>query len=162
VVLQVPGVLRRHAEDDLGAGVGADALAQVRRELGEVLVRHGHREPVGPGLGQHVFQRVGQVQEVLALIDVQAGVGAGGLGQPGAAGRGLPGPGDDEGADELRGFLAQDALGQPGQAQPATVEDPGHVEGGRPGRDRLLGEPAEQERAELIHQRPDGCCPRRG
>ena len=86
VVFQVPGVLGGDAEDDLGAGVGADALAQVRGELGEVLVRHGHRQPVGAGFGQHVFQRVGQVQEVLALVDVQAGVGAGGLGQPGAAG----------------------------------------------------------------------------
>ena len=62
-----------------------DALAQVRGELGEVLVRHGDGEPVGAGLGQHVFQRVGQVQEVLALVDVQAGVRAG---VPRAAGRG--------------------------------------------------------------------------
>ena len=62
-----------------------DALAQVRGELGEVLVRHGDREPVGAGFGEHVFQRVGQVQEVLALVDVQAGVRRG---RARAAGRG--------------------------------------------------------------------------
>ena len=135
--------------------LAADALAQVRGELGEVLVGHGDREPVRPGFGEHVFQRVGQVEEVLALVDVQAGVRARGLGQPGAPGGGLPGAGDDERADELRGLLAEDALGQPCQAQPAVVEDLAHVEGGRAGRDRLLGEPAEQERAELVHQRPD-------
>ena len=35
--------------------------------------------------GEHVFQRVGQVEEVLALIDVQPGVAAGVLGQARAA-----------------------------------------------------------------------------
>jgi hypothetical protein len=57
------------------------------------------------------------------------------------------------------GFLPQNALGQPGQAQPAAVEDPGHVEGGRAGRDRGVRELAEQERPELVHQRPDRRCP---
>src|SRR5580693_5084562 len=51
VVFEVPGVFGADGEDDLGAGVGADALAQVRGELGEVLVRHGDGEPVGAGFG---------------------------------------------------------------------------------------------------------------
>ena len=86
-------------------------------ELGEVLVGHDDGQPVGAGLGEHVLQRVGQVQEVLALVDVQGGVGPGVLGEPGAAGGGLPGPGDQERPDQLRGLLAQGALGQPGQQQ---------------------------------------------
>ena len=48
-----------------------------------MLVGEDHREPVAAGLGQHLVERVGQVQEVLALVDVQAGVDAGGLAQPG-------------------------------------------------------------------------------
>ena len=126
-------------------------------ELGEVLVGHGDRQPVGAGLGQHVFQRVGQVQEVLRLVDVQAGVGPGGLGDAGAAGGGLPGAGDDEGADQLGGFLAEDAFGQPGQAQPAVVEDVGHVEGGRPGGDGLPGELRSRNARSLFISGPMEC-----
>ena len=37
--------------------VRGDALAQVRRELGEVLVGHDDGEPVGAGFGEHVLQR---------------------------------------------------------------------------------------------------------
>ena len=77
------------------------------------------------------------------------------LGDAGAAGGGLPGRGDQERPDELGGFLAEGAFGQPGQAQPAVVEDAGHGEGGRPGGDGVAGEGAEQERPELVHQRPD-------
>jgi hypothetical protein len=159
VTFEVAGVFGGDGEDDLGAGVGGDPLPQVGRELGEVLVGHGHAEPVGAGLGQHVFERVGQVQEVLRLVDVQAGVGPGGLGDAGPAGRGLPGARDDERAGQLRGLLTEDPFGQPGQAQPAVVQDGGHVEGGRPGGDGLPGEPAEQERAEFVHQRADGVRP---
>ena len=56
-------------------GVGADSFPQVRGELGEILVGHHHRQPVGAGLGEHVLQRVGEVEEVLALVDKQAGIG---------------------------------------------------------------------------------------
>ena len=100
--------------------------AQVGGELGEVLVGHGDRQPVGAGLGEHVFQRVGQVEEVLAFVDVQARVRRADAGGGGRGGRRPARSGDDERPDELRGFLAEDAFGQPGQAQPAVVEDLGH------------------------------------
>ena len=74
---------------------------------------------------------------------------------PGAAGRGLPRRGDQERPDELRGFLAEGAFGQPSQAQPAVVEHAAHGEGGRAGGDGLAGETPEQERPQLVHQRPD-------
>jgi hypothetical protein len=70
--------------------------ARSRGELGEVLVGHGDGQPVGAGFGEEVFQRVGQVQEVLALVDVQARIRPLLLGDAGAAGRGLPRGGDEE------------------------------------------------------------------
>ena len=82
------------------------------------------------------------------------------LGQAGAGGGGLPGGGDEERAEQPGGFLAEDALGQPGQQQAAGVEHRAHGEGGRAGGDRGADERAEQERAELVEQRPGRLRPR--
>jgi hypothetical protein len=129
--------------------------ARSRGELGEVLVGHGDGQPVGAGFGEEVFQRVGQGEEVLAFVDVQARVGALMRGDASAAGGGLPGRGDDERPGELGGFLAEGAFGEAGQAQAAVVENLGEGEGGGPGGDGLAGEGAEQERPQLVHQRAD-------
>jgi len=46
VAVERVGVVGGELEVDLRAGVGADAIAQVAGELGEVLVREREREPV--------------------------------------------------------------------------------------------------------------------
>ena len=81
-----------------------------------------HREPVAAGLGQHLVEAARQVQEVLALVDDQAGVDPGRLAEPGPVRGGLPHLGHDEAAEQPGGLLAEDALGDPNQAD-AAVED---------------------------------------
>ena len=54
-----------------------------------MLVGEDHREPEAPGLGEHLFEASRQVEEVLALVDVERGVDPSGLSEPGAMRRGL-------------------------------------------------------------------------
>ena len=54
---QVAGVLGSGVEEDLRAGVGGHALAQVPGQLPEVLVGQGDRDPEPAGLGEHVLDR---------------------------------------------------------------------------------------------------------
>src|SRR5205823_1196106 len=130
-----------------------DPLGQLAAELGQVLVREDHREPVAAGLGEHLLQRVGQVQEVLALVDDEGCVAAAVFGGAGAGGGGLPGGGHDQRADQPAGVGAEHSFGEPGQQQPAAVEDVGEVDGGGSGGDGVADERPQQQRPQLVQQR---------
>ncbi|KOG55378.1 hypothetical protein ADK76_21485, partial [Streptomyces griseoflavus] len=82
------GVLGGDIEEDLRAGVGADGLFEVVRELAEVLVGQSEREAVAAGLGEQHLQRVGQMEKVVRLVQIQGGVRALGGWAAGAAGGG--------------------------------------------------------------------------
>ncbi len=60
VAVERMGVVGGELEIDLRAGVGADALAQVAWELGEVLMGECEREPVAAGFGEYVVDRGGE------------------------------------------------------------------------------------------------------
>ena len=148
------GVLGGHGEPDLGPGIRTDRVAQLPRELGEVLVGEDEAEAVAVGFGEELFEAAGQVQEVLAFVDIQRAVDPGGLSQAGPVGGGLPDGGDDEAAEEAGGVVAEEAFGDPHQADPA-VEDRAHVDAGASSADDLAGEVAQQEGPELVHE---GAC----
>ncbi|WP_245997497.1 hypothetical protein [Streptomyces armeniacus] len=122
--------------------------------MGQVLVGQEHREAVAAGLGEHVLQRVGEGEEVVRFVDVEGGVDALRFGGTGAGRGGLPDAGDQERAEQPGGLLAQGAFGQSGQ-EDAAVQNVGQVEGGVAGGDGAAGEVAEQEGAELVHDRSD-------
>ena len=109
VALKDVGVLRRAVEIDLVAGIGAEGVAELPGQLGEVLVGEDEREPVAAGLGEHLLVAAWQREEVLRLVDVQGRVDTGALSLPGAGGRRLPDLGDDEGAEKAGRLLAEDA-----------------------------------------------------
>ena len=73
-------------------------------------------------------------------------------------GGGLPHLGHHEAAEQAGGVLAQDALGDPDEAD-AAVEDLAHVEAGVGAADDLADEVAQEERPQLVHQRPDDLGP---
>ena len=104
---QVAGVLRGGVEEDLAAGVGGHALPQLAGKLAEVLVGQGHRDPESACLGEHVLDRVRQVQEVVALVDHQRRVPALALRGAGPCGGGLPGARDHQRPDQPGGLLAE-------------------------------------------------------
>ena len=157
VAFEVAGVFGADGEDDLGAGVRGDPLPQVGGELGEVLVGHGDRQPVGAGLGEHVFQRVGQVEEVLALVDVQAGVGPGGARGCGRGGR-RPARCAATMNEPTSWAVSSPRmpLGSRARHSPPWSRTPVMSKVDGPAAMACAGEAAEQERAELVHQRADG------
>ena len=73
VALEAPGVLRRAVEDDLGARVRRDRIAELLAELAERLMREHEAESVAAGLGEHVGEAAGKSEEVLALVEIEAG-----------------------------------------------------------------------------------------
>ncbi len=148
------GVLGGHGEPHLGAGVGRDRLAQLSGELAQVLMGEDHGKPVAAGFGEHLVEAAREVEEVLGFVDHQARVDPGRLAEPGPVGGGLPHLGDDEGAEQAGGLLTQDALGGPHQAHPA-VQYLAHVEAPVGAADDLADEVTQQERPQLVHDRPD-------
>src|SRR2546430_1235425 len=82
-------------------------VTQVAGELGEVLVGQGEGEPVLAGLGEYVIEAVGQVEEVVGLVDIEGRVAAALFGLAGPQGSGLPGLGENEGAEQLAGLLPE-------------------------------------------------------
>ena len=75
------------------------------------------------------------------------------LGAVRAGGGGLPGLGEDQGADQAGGLLPEDAFRDPHQQHPAVVEHGGEVDGGGSAAQQLPGERAQQQRAQLVQQR---------
>jgi len=154
VPLQGPGVFGGEIEQQLAAGVGRDAFAEVAGQLRQMLVGQHEGEPVAAGFGEHLIERSGQGEEVLAFIDVEGGVDPGLLTLPGPVRGCLPDLGNDERAEQPGGVLPEDAFGNPGQQQPA-VQDGCHVEAGRCRGDGAADVVAEQERSQLVQQRAD-------
>ena len=107
---EVAGVFGVDGEVDLGAGVRGDRGLGLAGELGEVLVGQDEAEPEAAGFGEHVVDAAGQVEEVVAFVDVQGGVAASVFGMRGAGDGGLPGPGHDQGAEDPGGVLPEDPL----------------------------------------------------
>ena len=108
---QDPGVFRRTGEVDLVAAVRGDRRGRLAGELDQVLVREHQGQAVAAGLGADLVDGAGQIQEVLAFVDDQDGVAAGGFGSRAAGGGGLPHRGDDEAAEQSGGVVAEYALG---------------------------------------------------
>src|SRR6185503_18161384 len=111
-------------EDDFVAGVGGDPGAQLGGQLGQVLVGQGERQAQAAGFGEQVVDAVGQVEEVVAFVDHQRGVAAVVLGEAGAGGGGGPGVRDDDRPDEAGGLVAEAALGDAGEQDPAVQDAP--------------------------------------
>ncbi|WP_414945591.1 hypothetical protein [Amycolatopsis sp. cmx-11-32] len=93
------------------------------------------------------------MQEVLCLINDDAGVGAGVLGLVRAPDRRLPQRGHQQRPDQPRGVLAEFALGKPGEQDPA-VEHVGRIERAGGGAEEVSDEPAGGDRAQLGQHRP--------
>ena len=105
-------------------------LSQLPRELAEMLVGTDDRQAVTPCLGQQVLEAPRQGQEVVALVDVEAGVAARGLAGPGSRRDRLPHLGHHERAEDPRRLVAQDPLRHPHEQQTAVEDVGGHVEAG--------------------------------
>jgi hypothetical protein len=148
-------VLGRDREHQLVAGVGADRLAQLPGELAQVLVGQAQRQPVLARLRQRLIEADRQVQKIVRLVRVCAGVAAGGLPHPGAVGRRLPHLRQHEAAEQPAGLLPQQPLGHTSQQHPALVEQPVQVEAGGAAGDHAVDERAQEERAELVEHRAD-------
>ena len=114
----------------------------------------GEREMVAAGLRQHVVERTGQVQEVLALVRVDGGIEPLRLGGGGPSGGRLPQPGQQQRADQPGGVVAEDAFGQPGE-QDASVENPGERERALRRPEKIGGKAAGQHGSQLVHDRAD-------
>ena len=153
VAFQEPGVLGGAAEVDLGPRVRRQRVVEFAGELAQVLVGQDQRQPVPAGLGEELFEPVGQGEEVLALIHIQTRRGAQGLAGAGPGGGGLPHPGDHKAAQQPGGVIAQQPLGHPDQADP-TIQHRTHVEARGGGADHITHKGAQEEGAQAGHDRP--------
>jgi hypothetical protein len=126
---ELVGVFGGAGEEDLVAGVGGEGQDGLAGELGQVLVRQHEGEPVAAGLGEHVADGPGEVEDVVGFVDDDGRVPAPVFGQAGAGGGGLPHRRQDEGGHQPGGVLAELSFGEAGDQDPA-VEHCAHVERG--------------------------------
>jgi hypothetical protein len=88
-----------------------------------------HAEVQAAGFGEHVFYRIGEIEEVLELVEVQGGVPALGFREASAGGGRLPDLRGQHAAEESGGVVAEDALGEPREYDPVRVDRGFEVEG---------------------------------
>src|SRR2546425_8709892 len=126
---EVGGVLLAALEDEAAPRIGSDALAQVARELPEVLVRDREREAQAARLREHAREGAGDAQEVLELVDEEEEVRAPGLRERGAREDRLPDPRDEERPDERSSGVAPTPHREIGEEDLSPVDDLAEVEG---------------------------------
>jgi hypothetical protein len=115
-------IIRAGTKGDPGASVRHDGSPQLRRQLAEVLMRHGEGHPQAAGLGEQVAEVDRQSEVVLNFVDDHHHRVAASEPLPCSALHGLPKLCQQERSDQLRGLATDDPGVQVGQDDPALVE----------------------------------------
>lgn len=119
--MKVLGIGEADTEGDEGANIAKDGFPHGGGELGDVLMAQGEVEPVFPCFGQDGGEALGG--EVLELIDEEIKIASLVLGLP-IAGHGCELElGDEQRADQVGLVVADLALGEVGDEDPAFVHD---------------------------------------
>src|SRR5207245_2775944 len=150
------GVVLPALKDQPAARVGSHRLADLRRELPEVLVGDGERKAEAPRLRERVSERAGDAEEVLELVDIKEEVASLVLGPSRAGEDRLPKARHEEAPRERGGRLAPAADREIGEKDPALIHHGAHVHRGARLTEQMAESGSDEEVAQLVERRPDG------